>query len=377
MTVKEKYNICIDESGDPIVSSGSSKYLVFSAVIVNANNKNSISNEINAIKNKFNLNELKSSSRKLRNEEKRIQIFKEINKLEFKVLTLFILKDKILGEWRLNKKIFYKYTQKIINSELHKIFEDKTIVLDRFGSDKYQESLKNYLDKQLNLFNETVLIKSAKNESLIQLADLFSGTFRKFYLKEFENTYFFESLFDDHSLRMIVFPNNLLKLNFKINYNKDDDELSKITIIQAEQYLKEINEDKTLEPNKIVLEYLLFHAKYNDKKIYTPELINWLKFHGYKFSEENFRGNIIAKLRDNGVIIAGSRLGIKIPTSSNELIEYFSFTSNKVLPMINRMSLSFDVLNSRSNGDLSILKNEKFNLLKNLFKIVRKHKIDT
>ena len=96
MTVKEKYNIYIDESGDPIFSSGSSKYLVFSAVIVNANNKNSISNEINAIKNKFNLNELKSSSRKLRNEEKRIQIFKEINKLEFKVLTLFILKDKIL-----------------------------------------------------------------------------------------------------------------------------------------------------------------------------------------------------------------------------------------------------------------------------------------
>lgn len=377
MTVKEKYNIYIDESGDPIFSNGSSKYLVFSAVIVNAGNKNSISTKIDTIKKKFGLNELKSSSRNLRNERKRIQIFEEINNLDFKVLTLFILKNKILGEWRLNKKVFYKFTQKIINSELHKIFENKTIVLDRFGSDKYQKSLKNYLDKQLDLFGETVIIKSAKNESLIQLADLFSGTFRKFYLKEFENTTFFEDLFNYHNLRLIIFPNDLLKINFKKNYSKEDEELSKITISQAEQYLKEIEHNKVLEPNKIVLEYLLFHAKYNDKKIYTPELIDWLKFHGHKFSEENFRGNIIGKLRDNGVIIAGSRSGIKLPISSRELTEYFSFTSNMILPMINRLSISFDVLNSRSSGTLSILKNENFDLLKKLFEIVREHKINS
>ena len=377
MTFKEKYNIYIDESGDPIFSDGSSKYLVFSAVVVNANNEISISTKINAIKKKFGLSELKSSSRKLRNEKKRIQIFTEINNLEFKVLTLFILKDKILGEWRLNKKVFYKYTQKIINSELHKIFEDKTIVLDRFGSDKYQESLKNYLDKQLNLFNETVMIKSAKNESLIQLADLFSGTFRKFYLEEFENTTFFENLFNDHNLRLIIFPNSLFRLKFKENLNKEDEELSNITISQAEQYLDEIKHNKIFEPKKIVLEYLLFHAKYNDKKIYTTELIDWLKFHGYKFSEENFRGNIIGKLRDNGVIIAGSRSGIKIPISSKELTEYFSFISNKVLPMINRLSISFDVLNSKSNGKLSILKNKNFDFLKKLFEIVRKQKINS
>ena len=377
MTVKEKYNIYIDESGDPIFSNGSSKYLVFSAVIVNAGIKNSISTKIDTIKKKFGLNELKSSSRNLRNERKRIQIFEEINNLDFKVLTLFILKNKVLGEWRLNKKVFYKFTQKIINSELHKIFENKTIVLDRFGSDKYQKSLKNYLDKQLELFDETVIIKSAKNESLIQLADLFSGTFRKFYLKEFKNTTFFKNLFNYHNLRLIIFPNDLLKINFKQNYSKEDEELSKITISQAEQYLKEIEHNKILEPNKIVLEYLLFHAKYNDKKIYTPELIDWLKFHGHKFSEENFRGNIIGKLRDNGVIIAGSRSGIKLPISSRELTEYFSFTSNMILPMINRLSISFDVLNSRSSGTLSILKNENFDLLKKLFEVVREHKINS
>lgn len=377
MIIKEKYSIYIDESGDPIFSNGSSKYLVFSAIIVNSNIKNQISNEIDDIKYKFGLNELKSSSRKLRNEKTRIQIFKEINNLEFKVLTLFILKDKVLAEWRLNKKVFYKYTQKIINSELHKIFENKTIVLDRYGSDNYQESLKNYLDKQLDLFNETVIIKSAKNENLIQLADLFSGTFRKFYLEEFENTTFFENLFNDHNLRLIIFPNSLFRLKFKENLNKEDEELSNITISQAEQYLDEIKHNKIFEPKKIVLEYLLFHAKYNDKKIYTTELIDWLKFHGYKFSEENFRGNIIGKLRDNGVIIAGSRSGIKIPISSKELTEYFSFTSNKVLPMINRLSISFDVLNSKSNGKLSILKNKNFDFLKKLFEIVRKQKINS
>ncbi|MGB2153418.1 MAG: DUF3800 domain-containing protein, partial [Flavobacteriaceae bacterium] len=66
MIIKEKYSIYIDESGDPIFSNGSSKYLVFSAIIVNSNIKNQISNEIDDIKYKFGLNELKSSSRKLR-----------------------------------------------------------------------------------------------------------------------------------------------------------------------------------------------------------------------------------------------------------------------------------------------------------------------
>ena len=372
--MKNKYDIHIDESGDPIFSMNSSKYLVFSSIITHCEKTETIRAELQIIKERYKLKEFKSS--KISSEKRRIDIFKEIKNLDFRVLTLFILKDKIIGDWRTNKKVFYKYTQKLLHSELHKIFENKTVILDRFGSIEYQVSLKNYLDKQLNLFNETVIISSAKNENLIQLADLFSGTFRKFYLNEFIDVIFFKNLFKETNLRTIIFPDSLSKLNFDGIYNNDDKQIAKITIKQAEQFLNEIQNNILLDPNRIILEYLLFHAKYNDKKIYTPELIDWLKYHGYSFSEENFRGAIIGKLRDSGVIIAGSRNGIKIPISSKELTEYFSFTSNKIIPMIKRLSISYDVLNSRSNGSLSILNDDHFDLLKDLFEIVRQHQIN-
>ena len=365
-----KYNIYIDESGDPIFSKSSSKHLVFSSIIIDAKNQIKVNRELSEIMARYNLREFKSS--KIGNEKKRIVILEEILKIDFKVLTLFVLKNKLQGEWRLYKKVLYKYAHNRLNSELNDLFQNKRVFLDRYGSDEYQKSLKMYLDKKLNLFDETILIKSAKDENLLQLSDLFSGTIRKYYSGEFSNKEFFRKLFFERSLRTIIFPNDLPRFIFNEKFEKDKD-LAKITIETAELYLEKIKKKEQFFPLKIILEYLIFHAKYHDKKIYTPELIDWIRTNGYDYSEESFRGKIIGKLRDEGVVIAGSRSGIKIPTTNNELAEHVSFTSNKVIPMIKRLSLTYDVLNSKSEGALPILHHENFDLLKELFEKIREY----
>lgn len=372
--MKEKYDIHIDESGDPIFSENSSKYLVFSSIITQSEKTESICIELEKIKERYNLNEFKSN--KISSEIRRINIFKDLMNLDFKVITLFVIKDKIVGDFTKNKKVFYKYTQKLLNSELHKLFNNKRVVLDRWGGDTYQASLKIYLDKQLNLFGDNLIIGTAKNEVLIQLADLFSGTFRKFYLEEFNNISFFTELFDKINLRTIIFPDRLSRLGFNDKYKNEDLLLAKTTISRAEKYVDDIKGKTHLQPQKIILEYLLFHVKYDDKKIFTPELIDWLKLNGYRFnSTEKFRAEVIGKLRDEGIIIAGSRNGIKIPVTNGELAEYISFSSNMVLPIISRLSKAYDILNSESMGNLNILRDENFKLLKELFKSVESYKI--
>ena len=69
---------------------------------------------------------------------------------------------------------------------------------------------------------------------------------------------------------------------------------------------------------------------------------------GYdKLSIQSFRNKIIAKLRDNEVIISSSSSGYKIPSTEKELYDFVNHGKSIIMPMLHRLKICNDVIRNR------------------------------
>jgi len=171
-----KIHAYIDESGDPHFNERSSKNIIYSCILVESQNVDKIIEELNKIQKKHGLNEFKSS--KISTEDRRYEILCELSSIDFKHLYLWIDKEKVLGDWKKYPKSFYKFTQKILHRQLHRLFNNVNVTVDKYGTEEYQESFKKYIEReiQLNLFESNFEIGSAKDSIIIQVADFYGGT---------------------------------------------------------------------------------------------------------------------------------------------------------------------------------------------------------
>jgi hypothetical protein len=371
----EKILAYIDETGDPRFNEGASPFLEFSAVLIEANNKDEIVCSLNSIQENLNLSEFKSS--KIRKESRRIQILNELKDIEFKFINLIIDKSKVIGDWKNIPAVFFKYSQNILNAELHRLYSDRAVTIDKFGDEKYQQSLKEYLEKdlQIGLFDNTINIGSAKNNILIQLADFVAGTHRKLISGEYQEPEVISNFLSNKELHIIKWPDNFQRFIINSINNEQDKQIADIAISYAENY---IAKNKHIPDNKariMILEYLLFQVKFNDYKryIYSNELIDWLYQNNINYKEEEFRKEVIGHLRDDGVVIASSRKGLKIPMSVSELSDYLNYTSGRYLTIIKRFRETYNTLNGTSLGKIDLFETEEFKIHKDFFKILDQH----
>ena len=366
-----KFLAFIDESGDPHFNEGASSHIEYSGIIIESGTISDIVASLHQIQKNLNLIEFKSSG--IRTEKRRIEILERIKDLNFKFLNVTIDKDKVIGEWRQYPKVFYKYTQKILHRELFKLFEGITVTIDKFGTPKYQASFKKYLENefQLDLFEGEIMIGSAKDDVLIQVADLISGTRRKLNLNEFTNAEKIETLLSNHNLYCVKWPDNYQLMFLDSISNNEDKEFAKITIQHAEHYVRSNSGLPSYKAKVLTVEYLVFNVKFINPThyIFTGELINWLKDYNLTFSEEEFRSQIIGQLRDEGVIIAGSRKGLKIPTTLSELLDHLNYSSSKYLTSMRRTKRTIETLKALTFGGIDLLAHESFALQKELFSL--------
>lgn len=371
----EKVLAFIDESGDPLFNIGASARLEFSAILINESDKSSAINDLENIQKELNLPEFKSN--KVRTERRRIQILDSLDSIEFKFINLSINKSKVLGEWKLYPEVFYKYTQKILNAELHRFYDNRTVTIDKFGTTKYQNSLKSYIETnlQLELFKDTINFESAKDNILVQLADFYAGTHRKLVKGDFKNSEHISSFLAKKELHILTWPDNFQRFIIKNISNKQDKKVAEISINYAEKFIKEHRNNPNYSHRIKILEYLIFQAKFinHNKYIYSNELMDWLKQNHIYYSEEDFRKEIIGSLRDEGIVIASSRKGLKIPMSVEELNDYIKYTSGRYLTIIRRFRETYRTLNASSLGKIDLFESEEFRIHKELFKIIDKY----
>jgi hypothetical protein len=298
----------------------------------------------------------------LRSEARRIEILEAICGFEPKSICLVIDKSKVLGDFRRFPKSFYKYTQKLLHFELHRLYGNVDVTIDKFGSPEYQLSFKKYIEceVQLSLFESDLTIRSAKTDILLQVADLLGGTKRKLVKGEIMDVPRVEALLSKVARYYVNWPDDFSSLQIEGPTTELDKKIAATCLECAKNYVKLHGHGPNLTAKVIALEYLLFVVRHMNPKAYTltGELMKWLDENGYDYEEEEFRSNIIGSLRDDGIIISGSRRGLKIPITMGEMLDYINYSSRQFIPMIKRTKRAVEVLKAKSLGTIDLLEYE-------------------
>ena len=330
------YLAYIDESGDPNFNEKASDIFFLGAVIMEKNDIDLISKKLNEIKQRHRLGELKSS--RIRSFDRRLTVLDELSKLDIKCLSVWVKKRELKGEWFQYKRSFYKYVQRLLNHEIYKLFRNTSVTLHRFGSKEYQESLLKYLKDHLQgeLFGSSIAINNTTDEELIQLADFFNGTLRKVLTGDFNHSEKNQilALLEPKWAVKVVLPDDGKYVNTDLV--EEDDNYLGYFVNETKRFLER---KQNIDPaKKLTLEYLYHTALLSPNDyVYTDEILNWLNNFNIHFSKEQFRNLVTASLRDEGLIIVGTRKGLKLPTRVEDILDYIEFSVGQVLPTLKRL----------------------------------------
>ncbi len=85
---------------------------------------------------------------------------------------------------------------------------------------------------------------------------------------------------------------------------------------------------------------------------------------GYdKLSIQSFRNKIIAKLRDNEVIISSSSSGYKIPSTEKELYDFVNHGKSIIMPLLHRLKICNDVIRMGTEGQIRLFERAEYQQL--------------
>lgn len=368
-----KLSAFIDESGDPRYGTGASETLAYCCVLVEQEQLQEVEEKAKEIRQNLGLAQFKSAE--IGTESRRIKILSELVKLDLKYLWLVVEKSKVFGDWRNYPKSFYKYTQKILHRELYRLYPGIEVTIDKFGTPQYQESLQKYIEReiQMSLFDAELSIGTAKQDVILQVADIFCGTKRKLELNEFSDPGTISALLAANSFLTLHWPTERPEISVEDLQSPDDFEIASLCLDSAQLYVNSNSTDIENRAKVLLLEYLLFTAKYSDPKGYilSLELRRWLAENGFDLSEEEFRSQIVGALRDDGVVIGSSRKGLKIPLNMGEIIDYINDSSKRYVPMIRRSRRAIETLKARSYGKIDLLADPQFAVLRRVIESVQ------
>lgn len=329
------YVAYIDESGDANFGEGASKTLVLCAVVIKRDCLSQLSDAIAQLKASYGMHELKSNQ--VRAFEQRCHICQQLISSVPWILTIRVDKAALHGDWFRFRPTFYKYVQRLLNHELFKLFGSVSVTLDRYGSSEYQQSLKEYLAKKLQgeLFDPELLVAPAKDNDFIQASDFLCGSIRKALEGDFSDPQRLLDIIEPAWVTRLQLPN-------EGSHVKDVPVNGSSAILdacmdEAHRYL-DIHAANPDDPKVRTLEYLYYSAiDGSNEYIYTHEILEWLRAFDIRLSEEQFRNEVTAALRDDGLIIVSSRRGIKIPRTPEDIKDYINFSVNLALPVLRRL----------------------------------------
>lgn len=339
MTLIDKIAVFIDESGD--LNLETLGYYVACAVLVRSDQVESMSQAITAISNSQCNGAPLKSSRTGKNSRARSEILSEISKLPVKVFAVAVNKqeiDKSSGmKWR---RSMYKFIQRILFKRIYQTNASVDISIDQFGKSDFMSSFQSYIDNHFEptIFTESKLQYSSPDECVsIQAADFLAGSIRR-YLEGKDDTQIL-SIVSNIILGLQIWPSS----NSPINGFGDESELDNLIrthcLKSAKTFLSE-TEDILL---KSVCE-LLIHERTigKDDFMYCDAMLKRLQDNGIVDSNKNknwFMQQVIAPLRDSGVLIAACEDGYKIPNSREDVERFVRFVEMKTGPYLNRLSI--------------------------------------
>jgi hypothetical protein len=364
-------------------SEGCSTHFIITAIIVDENDISMVKQNVEIIRDKYFHNGEIKSSRIGRDHRKRISILNELKVLPFKIFALVCDKRRIYEQSGLRfKPSFYKFINNLVYQELRTSFSNLVITADEVGENDYLQSFAKYIREReipLSLFDKSLFrFDNSKDNLIIQVADIIAGSLAYNYdehKKEKANGNNYISILSSKILMIKEFPQTFENFNIEQNdsnpqYNA---QIADICYRKAKFFMETHKGSDELEIKQqlAVLDYLLFRFMNRSPRKYIPtkELINQLCYLGFdRMSIQAFRAKIIAKLRDNEVVISSSPDGYKIPSSEEELEDFINRGKTIILPMLSRLKKCNDIIKLGTSGGIDLFQRAEYQVLANMFK---------
>lgn len=381
----EKIHVFVDESGAfgfNFNTKGCSTHVILAAVLVTESDLYQVTNAVELIRDKYFKNgEIKSSHIKNRFYRKRIEILKELMALPFNIALLVVDKRLIPQNsyLRTYKKTFYKFIYQQLYATLISRIKDISIHPDEIGGAQDIEEFKNYYYRKgdkYSLFHEIdFAFDDSKNSLMVQVADFFAGSAAKCIddsKSSPDDSTDYLALIRSKILFRKDFPWEKEVFLAETKFDSDDDKkIAEIALLQVDDYLENNRSSEEIDDKQriAVLDYLRFRFINNQfrKYISTSELIRHLTSLGYdRISTSTFRMKIIAKLRDEGVIIASSASGYKIPCKVSEVYDFINHGRNVIMPMLHRLKTCNDTIRLATNNAINLFERAEYKKLSDL-----------
>lgn len=357
-----------------------STYFIVTSILVKENKIDEVILQVEAVRKQyFQTGEIKSSSIG-KNHKRRVSILNALKEIDFKIFAVVVDKSELDKNSGLQyKKSFYKFMNNLVHEELRAAFPILTICADEIGSNEYMQSFSRYVKERVeipNLFNQCDFsFMNSKRSVLVQLADLISGTLLYTYdaRKKIDSLNFVEML-DSKIIRIENYPKKIKDYIFNggalaADY---DERIANISLKRAQMFLTkhEDTDDVDIKLQILSLKYLCFRFINNDTRSYIPtrEIINYLqRSTGENIKIQYFRTRIIAKLRDQNVIIASSVKGLKLPSKQEEVYDFINHGTTIIMPMLARLKKCRDIINIETMGELDLFDNTGYCALQKFF----------
>lgn len=357
-------------------------HFIIASVIVNVDELSQIQIELERIRKKyFQTGEIKSNKVK-DNHNRRKLILNELSSLNFSVYAVVIDKRKLFGEGFKFKQSFYKYLNGILYKELYRTFPQLELKVDEHGGNDFMRSFKKYVQKNhiRNLFSGSdFFIEKSHNDLGVQLADFMAGTLGFIFdqNKKSDSSKEFLEILSPKLISLNHFPKeyNSEEYNEEDTFNEYDGTIATLGLNRVFDYLDKTsgNSQDNLDRINFSKLLLLYHQSNHPQKYTTStEFIRHLNVNREKeLSKEQFSSKIIGHLRDEGVLIASSRDGYKLPTSANDMIKFIQHGKSIVLPVLRRIEECRNAILLATNNEYDILKEKEFQKINQIIKNVR------
>ena len=362
----------VDEAGDPHLSlekAGTSEFYVVCAVLVDENNAPHLARRLDEVRGEhFGPSEMKSSGVG-GNTQRRGKLIISIVNAGVKFYAIIVDKKKIDKDSGLQwKTSFIKYLHGRLYKRLYRAFSNLRVYADAHGSPEFMDSFKKYLEGryQGHLFEKQIfaMVKS-EDEVAVQAADIIAGTLLRVYSGK-----------DSKELVAALTPATILIERWPPDASMPDvvsgipDEekydhlVAEQGVMLARQHITSNADtnDPDAESRVEALRYLLYRYEL-DPSVYVEaktvlDHVNLTREEVY--SLQAFRSNVIGRLRSEGVIIASSNQGCKIPNSASDMHEYVSLVDGQAVPYLERLAVARNHLKFITTGEYDIVDSNKF-----------------
>ncbi len=370
----------VDEYGTnslEIEKEGISSHFVVCAILLEESKLEESELHFESVRKKyFQTGEMKSSGIGT-NHKRRLAIIRELILADFGIYSFVIDKSQLTSNGFQYKQPFYKFCNRLLYDDLFKSFQSLRLCSDEHGSKEYMESFRKYVSSRTirDLFNQSEFdFVSSRLDKCIQVADIFAGTIGKCFDinadSPFKDEFF--SIAKDKIIAIKEFPQSFERYVFTPTEQRGefDAEIFNLAVRLAKTYVEDNSKSNDpIEVDRVkCLHQLLFYFQYVSPNEYisTNNLINNLEGQTNRnISIQYFRTQIIAKLRDGGVILSSSSKGYKLPANEYDLYEFVNQSSRIVIPMLERLKKCRTQILLLSNNRLDILNKPEYKSLSN------------